>query len=212
MYKNTSFIRKYQIKTELAKIKIKDQFKILKNPLSLFDGSDSKNVDNYLENMRNEFFKGNDRLSSKFPIYESSFDGQIDDDLFTQFFKQKYNLSNPKNQINFDSDRHIFINFIQTFYLNKSEANNQADLEFSPIFFVRITYLTNEEGLGRLAISIFNVLSLWFNISPIDLHYYFKRFKHFKHFIKVYCPFIFMHKKLIKLKGCLKIKLNELVL
>ena len=212
LYKNTSLITKYQIKTELTKIKIEDQFKILKNPLSLFDGSDSKNVDNYLENMRNKFFEEFDRFSLKFPIYEKSFDGQIDDDLFTQFFKQKYSLLNPKNQMNFDSDRYIFINFIQTFYLNKSEANNQADLELSPIFFNKITYLTNEEGLGRLAISILNVLSLWYNISPIDLHCYFKHLKHFKHFIKVCYPFIFMHKKLIKLKGYLMIKLNELLL
>ena len=208
LYKNTSLIRKYQIKTEEVEIKIEDQFKILKNPLSLLDGNDSKNVDNYLENMRNEFFEEYDRFSLKFPIYENSFDGQIDDGLFTQFFKQKYNLSNPINQMNFDSDRHFFNNFIQTFYLNESEANNQADLEFSPIFFKKITYLTNEEGLGRLAISILNVLSLWYNISPIDLHCYFQHFKHFKHFIKVCYPFIFMHKKLIKLKGYLKIKLN----
>ena len=212
LYKNTSLITKYQIKTELTKIKIEDQFKILKNPLSLLDGSDSKNVDNYLENMRNEFFKEYDRFYLKFPIYEKSFDGQIDDDLFTQFFKQKYNLSNPKNQINFDSERNIFTNFIQTFYLNESEAKNQADLELSPIFFKKITYLTNEEGLGRLTISILNVLSLWYNISPNDLHCYFQHFKHFKHFIKVCYPFTFMHKKLIKLKGYLKIKLNVLLL
>ena len=148
-------------------------------------------------------------FSSNFAIYESNFNDEITNDLFNQFFKHKFALLDHNNRLNFDSDSYIFSNFIQTFYLNKSEAKNQADLEFSPIFFSKMTYSTNEEGLTRLVISILNVLSFWLNVFPIDLHCY---FKYFKHFVKVYYPFIFLHKKLIKLKGYLKIKLNELLL
>ena len=208
--KGTSLIKKYQVKTESLEIEIENQLKILKYPLSfLFGKYDENKVDDYLNNLKNEFYSRYDLFTLKFQIFKKYFTGQIEDDLFNQFFKQKYEALKEHNQISFDSSRRIFGNYIQTFYLNESEANNQADIEFSPIFFSKVTLSTTEEGLTRLTISILNILSFWFNVCPFDFHRY---FKHFKHLSKVFYPFIFMHPKLIRLKGGLKIKFNNSLL
>ena len=204
--RETILIEKYQVKTEMLKIEKYDQLKMLKNPFYLAEENDASN---YLWNMRNEFNTKYDLFSSKFAIYEKYFAGHIDDDLFHQFVKQKHKLFDH-NQMNFDSNRALFSNYVQTFYLNnKSEANRQADLEFSPIFFSKITLSTNEEGLARFVISILNVLSLWFGLCLLDLHGYFRCFKHFS---KIFYPFILIYKKLIRLKGRLNIKCNNSLL
>ena len=74
-------------------------------------------------------------------------------------------------------------------------SNLDPDLEFSLSFYRKVIVVSNKIGLIKLIIYLLNVLSFWFNLGILDLHY---------------CFFIFklLHLKLYKLLIIIKIKIK----
>ena len=52
----------------------------------------------------------------------------------------------------------------------KKYPNLGSDFRFNLVFLRNIVFSTNEENLGKLILSLLNVLFIWFNLSLIDLH------------------------------------------
>ena len=107
--------------------------------------------------------------SLNFPVEEKDFKFELDEDLFEQLY-----CSSIKKNRNKRTD----LNYRQTFVVNHFEFNDNINPEFSSglSFLQKVVFSTNEENLGKLILSLLNVLSIWFDLAVFDLYPFFSLF------------------------------------
>ena len=113
------------------------------------------------------------------PLEEEALDLVVDEHLFEQLY------STQKNR-----NKHVDLNYQQLFVTNhlRGESNDGSgfwDSHFilSLVFMQKIVSSTNEENIGKLMLSLLNVLFVWFDLGVLDLHPFLGCLQLFTHFI-----------------------------
>ena len=181
------FVKSVLISQELFELKYYDKFNFIKNPLSVFYGEND--AAHYLSNLLNNFKRSFNHLRTlKLPLEENHhFSGEVDDDLFEQYYLQVQKIID--NYLSTDSNyqRLLAINY----YLEENKYSQTPDFIFNLIFYKKVITITNRDNHIRLIINLLNILSIWFDLGVLDLHIYVHKIK----FI-----FIFIHKLLLEIE------------
>ena len=100
------------------------------------------------------------------PLEEESFGLEVNEDLFEQLFSVKNRQNrNPLNS-----------NYQRTFVANhlKRESlfahGSQPNFIFSLSFLQKIVSSTNKESIGKIILSLLNLLFIWFDLGVLDMH------------------------------------------
>lgn len=96
----------------------------------------------------------------------------------------------------------MFSNYLQLFEADADAS--EADLEFSPVYFIKKTRIENPEGIAKLIISLLNSVSFWYNICILDFHSLFTS----PLYLFTLLP-VWRRQKLLKLKLYLRKKLDR---
>lgn len=158
------------INQELFHMIYYDKFSFIKNPLSLFHDFSLKDIDKYMENLIIDFEKNLGLMTLLLPLKAKDFDRTIDDELFTQFYNQRKNVTDHSNLSNYE--RLIAFNHL------KRERNlkkySDPYFEFSFVFFKKIFKISNEDySYSKLILDTLNALAFYLNVEVLDLHSYF---------------------------------------
>ena len=107
----------------------------------------------------------------------------------------------------------INFNFRQIFVTNCLKTKPfESDFNFNMVFMQKIVFSTNEENFGKLLISLFNVLSFWFDLGVLDLYpIFFYLLNYLIPYLCIHLPvyfftkitkfLLFCHKRLKKFKS-----------
>lgn len=98
------------------------------------------------------------------PLEDGAFDLEVEEDLFQQL----YSAESTKH-------RRTDLNYQQTFVYNHlkeiiDSIKPGPDFTFNLVFLQKIVSSSNEENLGQLILDLLNVLFIWFDLGPLDLH------------------------------------------
>ena len=166
---NENLKLKYQIRQELLEISRNDRFEYIKQPFSLFYSkkNDLMDATSYLEKIQYEFQTNYNLTSLLMLLTEKDFKYEIEDRLFKQFYLQVQNKSDHFYPRNMNTERQIYNNYIQ---LSKviNDAN-EADIEIFCSFFILKTNFINDDNYTKLFQQILTSLSLWLNVSLINV-------------------------------------------
>lgn len=144
---------KYKIKLELFEIEIIDKFEVLKNPLRLLFKENNINDGNHYLTMITNDFKNKFNLSSQLvPLLRESFQTEINDKLFHQFYFQIQDPIDRQYPSSKNSKRTMYNCYEQRFY----SLAEEPDLAFGIDFQARIVKVTNELNFGKLLQNILN--------------------------------------------------------
>lgn len=148
---------------------IHDRFQALRNPLLLFQKSFKKfEVRNYIYELKKEFKDTYEYGTTLVPLFKEDFDLEIRNDLFEDLIKYEVEPRELKMLKNVDYRRSYF-NLLLTY--NKEPEDDS--LYIKKIFFYGDLKMTNKDDWLGLLVNILNCLSIWFNLSLIDLAYAF---------------------------------------
>ena len=159
--------RKYQIKSEVLSIFQVDEFKSLSSLL----GDDFQDSKAYLRRIAEHYRKNYNFATLERILKQELFGCEINDEMFGQFYEQRKDLFD--NSYSDETSRKVFGSYVQLFEVNATDG--EPDLEFSPVYYEKITRIENAEGIAKLLISLLNALSFWFNICILDFHRYFSK-------------------------------------
>lgn len=121
----------------------------------------------YLNNMQ-DFFKDKLNLNTRsIPFYDFD-DAEIDDDLFTQLYLQIQNETDHYYPHNRNTDFQIYSSYHTEMWGEKDHPT----LEFYASPFIQRTLISNDDNFGKLIQSILNSLSLWVDLSILDISLY----------------------------------------
>lgn len=189
----------YMIRQKISKVCVNDKFNLIKNPMLLFNEENNINdVTKYIVNLKTKFLKNYQYETKHLPIGDDTFDLEIDDDLFEQFFSQIQNKTdNQFENNNFNYERHYITNLVDIF---DYDPYFEETFEFVPIFFHEKLEITNIDNYTKLWLHIFNALSIWLDFNILDLKlekfcflikFILNRLYHFLVFSKsLLCPFV----------------------
>ena len=185
----------YSIKQELMQLNFNDKFIFIKNPSLLFK-ENNLNDDKYIDKLMDEFERMFKLSTSNFMLKNLSNAPilEIDDEIFDQYYYQFKNIS--------DNNKRIKPNFQRLYQANIYEEvtayEYTPDFILTISFFKKVVVITNEDNYAKLILNLLNVLSLWFNLSILDLYVY---------VIKIKFIFIKIHKLLIKTSDLLSFEI-----
>ena len=139
--------KKFKIRSQLFVIEQFDQFKqvsaLLKGDFNL----DFQRA--YLERIVEHLYSNYKFATLNLTIEEDSFDLEIDDKLFLQFFEQRKDIFN--SSYSDVGERRIFDFLVQELEVSKTKSK-EVDFEFAPVYFRKHTWVENEEGFAKLFI------------------------------------------------------------
>ena len=157
-----SLYRRYSITHEISIYEYEDRFSFIRRHF-LSPQEDQSDLNGQLSELQSN---DHNLKSLNIPVQEKDFKFELNEHLFGQL----YSVEKQKNR-----NKPINLNYQQMFvsnYLRKSNSF-KSDLSFNLIFLQKIVYSTNEENLGKLILSLLNVLSIWFDLGVLDLHPFF---------------------------------------
>ena len=102
------------------------------------------------------------RRTLSLPVEKEHFDQEVDEDHFEQLYSSK-KQKNPNKRTN--------LNYRQLFVTNHLKKDRHSDFDFSLtlLFLQRVVHFTNEVNYATLMLSLLNLLSLWLELSVLDL-------------------------------------------
>lgn len=178
-----AFKRVVRLSQESFFINFDDKFRNFKNPLSLFYESNFNDVNSYLLGLiENRFQIGTLSLPKVID------DIEIDEYLFEQYFRQVQNVTDHSIPINPNYQREFATNY-QTRSLTGDL--NAFDFEFQLIHFKKVITSTNDDSYAKLILSLLNVLSIWYDMGILALHWYIDKL--------IQLPFQAMYRLLLKI-------------
>ena len=189
---NLDFNYKYLFTEQTFEITYYDKFHRFKNLLALFYAENNLNDANeYLYRLINN--KWNIKTISLL-IESNDFNLKIDEDLFEQFISQTQNQTDRNTALNYR--RHFMISHLAR--KNPNKNRNEYDFTFSLMFLKKKILISNEDNFAKLILSILNVLSLWADISILQVLINFSKMKFL--LFKQYRLFRRIEKKLFSYK------------
>ena len=170
-------------------------FNLIKNPLLIFSSdSDQNDANCYFTNLMNDFEQNKKLRTLILPLERIKSKKEINDDLFAQY-----------EQIENTVDSSMSLNTIKRFITNKShrESSNKLtdskpDFRFELNFLKDIIVHTYRVNFTKIMLSLFNVLSYWFNLCILDLHVYV-----YYAYFKIVLIFVSIYKLLIRIETSL---------
>lgn len=121
----------------------------------------------YLNNMQT-IFKDQFNLNTRaIPFYDFD-DSEIDDDLFEQLYLQVQNQTDH----NYPHNRNCEFQSYSSYQTQMWSDINHPTLEFYASPFIQRTVISNADNFGKLIQSILNSLSLWVDLSILDINLY----------------------------------------
>ena len=122
----------------------------------LFYDEDSLNdVDKYITNLLNDFKANYNSTTLNLLLERDSFDLNINDTLFDEYFNKIQNMTNYKKSANSNYQRLFAVNYLK-------ENGSKTDFKFSLMFFKKVIIITNEDNFTKLILNLLNVLLLWY--------------------------------------------------
>ena len=197
----------YQITFEYFRIVKEDKFESLKDPRKLFyETININDATPYIENLVGNF-RNDHRLTTRLLSLEdhedsrwkSSFELEVDDELFRQYYSQVQNVSDHKYPACTDSKKAFYSIYTQ-YNVNRF---NRTGFSFSISIVSRETNISNEDNYTKLVQNFINSLALWLNISILECYLYVG---------KLFIVFDLLYKGLLKLKNRLENACSNLIL
>ena len=157
-----SWFARFSIAHESSLYKYEDRFSFIRRHFLREDeASDSYSDLQLLELLSNE----HNLRTLNLPLEKHQFGVEIREDLFEQL----YSVRDAENQ-----NKRTDSNYEQLFvdnHLRGTWASELApDLTISLAFLQKVVTSTNELNLGKLILSLLNVLFIWFDLGVLDLH------------------------------------------
>ena len=158
------------------------------------------------------------RRTLNIPMEKEHFGLEVDED----FFEQLYLIQKQKNQ-----NKHTNLNYRQLFLANhlrrspnKYVSDFKFDFSFHLLFLQRVVHSTNEVNYATLTLGLLNLLSLWLELSMLDLPPFLVRLhNHFFVYLYLHLPvhllrrlikaLLFCRKRLRKLKPQLLVLIDH---
>ena len=102
------------------------------------------------------------RRTLSLPVEKEHFGLKVDEEHFEQLYWSK-KQKNPNKRTN--------LNYRQLFVTNHLKKDRHSDFDFSLtlLFLQRVVHFTNEVNYATLMLSLLNLLSLWLELSVLDL-------------------------------------------
>lgn len=157
--------KRYRVASENLRIVKVDEFQLISEDLrgKERDGKGCLNraVDYYKSKYKLATLNLIEETGKRSPEYE------INDEMFLQFLEQRADLFDDR--FSGEMTREIFSNFVNVVETNRSD-NAKADLEFSPVAYIKTARLEREQGAFKFFIASLNTLSFWLSLCILDLH------------------------------------------
>ena len=197
----------YQIVFEYFRIVEEDKFESLKDPRKLF--FETINIDDATPYIRNLVgnFRNDHRLTTRLLSLEnhvdsrskSSFELEVDDGLFMQYYSQVQNVSDHKYPACVDSQKSFYSIYTQY----NTNTFNRTWFSFSISMASRETSISNEDNYTKLVQNFINSLALWLNISILECH---------KYVGKLFIVFSLLYKGLLRMRLRLENACSSLII
>lgn len=184
---NLEYQIRYSAVYETSLYQYEDRYSFIRRHFVSFREEDSGDL-LLPEMLRNEY----DFRSLSVPVEQTSFGLELDEDLFEQLCWAQHQKNRDKQT-----------NYQQVFVANHPRRDEQLDSDFSLNldFLQMIVLSTNAETLGKLILSLLNVLFTWFDLGLLDLHLLLFQLSLYAHlFVKVNRILLANSKRLKKLK------------
>lgn len=125
----------------------------------------------YLNSMQ-DLFKSKFKLNTRaIPFYHFD-DAEIDDELFDQLFLQIQNQTDYYYPHNRNSDFQIYSSYHTEMWRDNQGFVYHSTFEFYPSMFIQRTVISNDDNWGKLIQSILNSLSIFVDLSILDINLY----------------------------------------
>lgn len=157
--------KRYKVASENLRIVKVDEFQLISAAL----GGQKRDAKGPLNRVA-EYYKSKYKLATlnlMEELTEHSPEFAINEEMFEQFLEQRTDMFDDRPFGETISE--IFSNFINIFETNKTD-NKDADLEFSPVSYIKTARLEREEGVFKFFIASLNTISFWLSLCILDLH------------------------------------------
>lgn len=158
-----------KVEFQFFEIYRQDNFELLREPASLtslfYEKTNLNDVTKTMESMKAKF-KSSFNLTSRANLLDLNDRAyRIDESMYRQYYLQVQNKTDHEHprSLNFRQRRFNILN--QIYHRFKGDW----DFSFSISLTSRHTEIVNEDNYSKLLISVLNALSLWFNISVLNL-------------------------------------------
>lgn len=173
-FSDTDTYYSYNVEYRLFQIERDDHFEPLRKPSSLFYENTKNDARKYLDVMKQNFKRKFNLTSRDSLLVGDDLQTTIDDNLFEQYYLQVQNITDYANQTSSNYRQNVYNLYTQPLYRNNYSFE---DFLFSHSLTSRYIKISNKENYTKLIISILNTLSLWLNISILELHVYMNKLK-----------------------------------
>lgn len=181
---------------ELFELEVQDKLQLLKNPWSLFYAEHHVNdVNLYIKKVIKNFKETYRLATINLPLKESNYQLQLDDEMFVQYYRQVQQVEDESQPKNYNFKRQFYIIHFGNSYKLPDTYIKPFDLTFSLIFDKKKILLTSSQSYPGLILSLLNLLSIYLNLSVLDLQNYFGRIRPL---------FSFTYKQLVRLRMVLR--------
>lgn len=160
-----------------------DRFQKLRNPMLLFKKNLKENdVKDYIKELRDELKQIDNCTTTSIPLFKEDLDYEIKNDVFKNMINYIIKPRESTQPSNADYERTYFVSLV-TYY------NETGAVILKKIFFSGDLFMENKDDTLTIMCNLLNAVSVWFNLSLIDLAHYFDTFL-------IYSKLIHLFKKL----------------
>ena len=149
-----------------------DRFQQLKSPMMLFKKNLHKSdVKNYTIELKDELKKTWNYSTTLVPLKESDFEYEIRNDIFEDLVRFRIEPREKSQPSNIDYERNYFNIFITHYNESNDGVNSLVGLK--KVFLNGNLYMNNKDDYLGLMCNLLNALSVWLDLSLINLTYFF---------------------------------------
>ena len=180
---------RFQITHESSLYELKDRFSFFRRQFPSLEEGDMGDLHGQLLELQANNPK---QTMLNLPLEEEHFGIEVDEDRFEQLYSvQKKKSGNRRTNLNYQK---IFI----ANHLRKFDSDFEPDFTFHLVFLRRVVYYTNEVSYATLTLSLINLLSIWLELSVLDLRPYLVRFH------ECFLIYLYLHLPLLLLRKFIK--------
>ena len=147
----------YSINHETSLYQYEDRFSFIRRHFVSFREDSDDLAAQLLELQGNE----HNLRTLKVPLEQDAFDMEMEEDLFEQL----YSVQEHRNK---RTDSNYQQRFVDNHLSEKWGLS--PDFSFNLLFLQKVVFSTNEENIGKLILSLLNLLFIWFDLGVLDLH------------------------------------------
>lgn len=186
----------YKVKLELLTTEQIDKFKYFKNPsmffytyLLFYNPLSYSTPSDYIKTIKNDFLQRFGYSTNLVPLLSQEFDYELQNLLFEQYYLQYQKKLDDFYKVDVDFEHQMYNNRISFQFAEQTEPA----FAFTQSLYITKTVITNEESYALLIQNLFNLLSLWLNISVLEMPLH-----------RLFSSFSLIHKILTALRANLK--------